>query len=144
VRRVLVDTNVFLYALGAEHQLREPCRRLVSAMAKQEIAAEVTVEILQEVFHLRRRRGPAQDAAERVREIIAWGLPVHDFAREDFEAALRLLDHHPRLPARDAVHVATALNHGVEAILSADADFDVIEGFTRVDPADAEAVESLR
>jgi predicted nucleic acid-binding protein len=62
---------------------------------------------------------------------------------EDLNLAVRLLERHSSLAVRDAVHAATALNHGIETILSADADFDVIDGFTRIDPADAEAVEEL-
>lgn len=142
--RVLVDANVFIYALGAEHPYREPCRDVVAALARREILAETSVEVLQEVVHVRRRRNGGPDAAARAREILAWDLPVHEFDVDDLERALDLIARDDSLLVRDAVHAATALNREIDAILSTDRDFDRIEGLTRIDPGDAAGVEALR
>jgi len=45
---------------------------------------------------------------------------------------------------RDAIFAAQALNHGIDAILSTDRDFDDVPGLERVDPADAAVVAKLR
>lgn len=140
--RALIDANVFLYALGAEHIYREPCRALVTGLARGELAGELSVEILQEVVHVRRRRGE-RGASQRAREIIAWGLPVHSFEPEDLDAALALLDEHPDLHARDAVHAGTARNRGIDLIVSTDADFDRLPGLERIDPSDPRLLERL-
>lgn len=142
--RVLVDANVFIYALGADHPYRDPCRDVVAALARREIQAETSVEILQEVVHVRRRRNGARDAAARAREILAWDLPVHELGVDDLERALKLIESDGSLPVRDAVHAAVALNREIDAVLSTDRDFDRIDGLARVDPADAGAVEALR
>lgn len=142
--RVLVDANVFIYALGADHPYREACRDVVAALARREIQAETSVEILQEVAHVRRRRKGARDATARAREILAWDLPVHEFDVDDFERALGLIERDDSLPVRDAVHAAMALNREIEAVLSTDRDFDRIDGVARIDPADAGAVARLR
>lgn len=140
--RALVDANVFLYALGTEHRYRDPCRDLVARLARAEIAGELSVEILQEVVHVRRRRGDPQ-ASERAREIVAWDVPVHSLELEDLVVALTLLDEHPDLPTRDAVHVATARNRGIDLIISTDTDFDRLPGLERIDPTDGALVERL-
>jgi predicted nucleic acid-binding protein len=57
--------------------------------------------------------------------------------------ALDLFERYERLTARDAVFAAFALNRGIDTILSVDADLDGIEGLTRVDPADRDAIEAL-
>lgn len=142
--RVLVDANVFIYALGAEHPYRDPCRDVVAALARRDIEAETSVEILQEVVHVRRRRKGGPDAAARAREILAWDLPVHEFDVDDLERALSLIERDDSLPVRDAVHAAMALNREIDAVLSTDRDFDRIDGLARIDPADARAVEALR
>lgn len=144
MRRVLVDANVFIYALGAEHPYREPCRLLVAALAEQRIAGETSVEIVQEFVHVRRRRGDSGDATQRAREILAWDLPLHDFDVDDLERALQLLDRYESLPGRDAVHAATALNRGIDCILSTDAHFDLIHDLTRIDPGDPAALEGIK
>jgi predicted nucleic acid-binding protein len=50
---------------------------------------------------------------------------------------------HERLAVRDAIFAATALNRGIDAILSPDQDFDDIPGVQRIDPADATALATL-
>jgi uncharacterized protein len=144
LRRVLIDANVFIYALGAEHRYRGPCRAIVAALASGQLPGETSVEILQEVVHVRRRRKGGSDAAARAREILAWELPVHEFDVDDLERALGLIDRHEGLPVRDAVHAAMALNREIDAVLSTDGDFDLVEGLARIDPADAPAVEALQ
>lgn len=62
--------------LGTDHRYRDPCQQLVTRLAREELSGEVGVEILQEIVHVRRRRGD-RDAPERAREIVAWGIPVH-------------------------------------------------------------------
>ena len=139
--RALLDANVFLYALGAEHPYREPCRGLLVRLARGEIDGEISVEILQEVVHvLRRRSRPA--ATDRARTIISSGITLHGFDPADLTVALTLLDQHPGLAARDAVHAATALNRDLKLIVSTDRAFDRIPGLERIDPADPDRLAS--
>ena len=46
--------------------------------------------------------------------------------------ACDLLERHPQLRPRDAVHAATMLNNGIESILTADSHFDNLAGITPV------------
>ena len=62
VTRAFLDSNVFLYATGAQHELREPCRLLLEAVGEGQLEAETSVEVLQEVAHV---RGPARRHARR-------------------------------------------------------------------------------
>jgi predicted nucleic acid-binding protein len=57
--------------------------------------------------------------------------------------ALTLMDGRPRLGPADAIHVATALAHGIETVISADSDFDAVAGIERVDPLDAARLAAL-
>jgi predicted nucleic acid-binding protein len=54
---IVLDTVVLVYAKGAEHPRREPCRELVAAIAEERIEATTTGEVIQEFVHrLRQRR----------------------------------------------------------------------------------------
>ena len=134
--RVYVDTNVFLYAIGTEHRYRDPCRALVRALGAGSLRGETSVETFQEIVHHRRRRGD-RAATERSRRAVALCHAVHSLELPIALAALDLIDRHPSLPIRDAVHAATALAKGVATVLSADRDFDAVAGLTRIDPLDA-------
>jgi predicted nucleic acid-binding protein len=48
------------------------------------------------------------------------------------ERAKTILMGHPTLSARDALHVAVMQQHGIDRILSYDADFDGLPGITRL------------
>lgn len=144
MRRTFLDANVFLYALGSDHAYREPCRRILTQVGSGASTAETSIEVLQEVVHIRRRgTGNLEEAVERVRNILALGMPVHDLRREDFEVALELQLTRGTLSSRDAVHLATMRNHGIDRIISADRDFDGLEAIERLDPLDSRVSRAL-
>ena len=65
--QVFLDTNVFLYAAGASHLLREPCAKLPCAKLLRRVAdgsldATINSEVVQEVLYLLTRRGRRDDA----------------------------------------------------------------------------------
>jgi predicted nucleic acid-binding protein len=144
VRRFFFDTSVFIYALGAEHRYREPCRAILIDMRGGRLAGEISIELIHEFAYVRCRRGTARsDAAESARDI-AGVCPLHTVERSDIERALTLWCEHERLDMRDAIFAAQALNREIDSILSPDRGFDGIEGLERIDPADADAVATLR
>jgi len=143
VRRVFFDSNVFLYATGTDHPLRDACRELFEHVQQGALRAETSVEALQEVAHVRARRsGRRTDAVELARRA-ARTCVVHPVELEDLERALSAFAADESLPMRDALHAAVALNRGVTVIASADTDFDRVPGLERVDPLDREAVAAL-
>jgi predicted nucleic acid-binding protein len=141
VIRAYLDTNVFLYALGQDSRFKAPCRRIVQAVAEGELAGETSVLTLQELVHQRRRRGDGY-AIDRGREVAAVCGALHPVDYAVSLDALRLVEEHPRLGTGDAFHAATALAHDLDVLISADADFDGVEGFRRVVPV-AESVAAL-
>ena len=52
---IVLDTTALVYAVGGEHPMREPSRRLVEAIAAGRIEATTTVEVIQEFVHVRAR-----------------------------------------------------------------------------------------
>lgn len=123
---ILIDSDIFMYAAGAEHPHKKPSLTFLERVARGDIEAAVDAEVLQEILH-------------RFRTINRWrdGRHVYDLARRIVEvvgAARALLDGDDRLIARDALHVAVASLHAADAICSYDRDFDGIEGIRRIEP----------
>jgi uncharacterized protein len=143
VKRVLLDTNVILYALGGPHAQAEPCRRILELTGEGSLQAEAPVDIVQEILHHRNRR--LGDRAQAGRDALAAATlcRLHAVEPQDAREAARLFAASPRLSARDAVFAAIANRHGLQTILSADADFDGLPGLHRIDPTDAAAVAAL-
>jgi predicted nucleic acid-binding protein len=131
-----LDTNVFLYATGADHPNREPCRALLERLRTGTLVATTNTEVLQEIVFFFARRGRVGEGvrlARAVAELLPDLLPV---TRVDLERAFELLGAHEGLPPRDAVNAATMSNSGITVIISADAHFDRMPGITRLHPAE--------
>ena len=76
----------------------------------------------------------AAGGARAVRDL----LPVDGQVMQE---AVRQYEALPDLSARDILHVATCVAHGIDRIVSVDTDFDGLEAVTRVDPADLAGTE---
>lgn len=132
----LVDTAVFAYALGGAHPMKRPCQAVLSTAGAATIELHASTEMVQELLFHRMRRIDRSAAAAQARDAAALCV-LHDFDEAVLYRSIELVATSPVLGGRDAVHAATALQHGLEAILSPDRDFDVVAGLRRVDPADA-------
>lgn len=131
---ILVDSNIFMYAAGALHPNKRPSVRWLERVARGEVDAVVDAEVLQEILHRYRAIG-RWDEGRRVydhaRRLVPVTIPV---GAEVLDQARRLLDSHAHLMARDALHAAVVLEHGLRTICSYDRDFDDIKGIRRVEP----------
>lgn len=137
--RVLLDSAVFIYAVGTSHPYRDPCVRLLDALERDLYEGESSALAVEEVLHQRVRRTGDRASARRVAGNVVVLCPPHELTRADLSLGLRLFTDSERLDARDALHAATALNHGIPAVVSPDEAFDDVAGLERIDPIDAAA-----
>jgi predicted nucleic acid-binding protein len=123
---ILVDTNVLMYANGAEHPNKHLALHFLQQVAAGDVEATVDAQVLQEIIHRYR-------ALRRWRE----GRRVYELARTLFpevvaitglvmDHAKRLADAYPDLSARDAVHAGVVIAYGLEGIYTFDRDFERI------------------
>lgn len=138
---LLLDTTVPLYAVGSDHELREPCRRLISAIADGHVEACTTVEVIQEFAHVRARRRGRDDAASLALHYADLLAPIVDVSEAALRSGLRLFADHD-LGAFDAVLAAVTGSRSVTALVSADRAFARVPGLDHVYP-DAAGVDAL-
>jgi hypothetical protein len=129
---ILVDSNVPMYLIGAEHPHKVDARRLLERAVAEQVRLVTDVEVLQEILHRYvaiDRREAIHPCFEVMLEIVDEVLPVD---LEVVERAREIVVGHPRLTARDAIHVAIMRVHSIERILSFDRHFDGLPGITRL------------
>jgi uncharacterized protein len=131
---IVLDTTVLVYAKGADHPLREPCRALVQAIAERRIAATTTVEVVQELVHVRARRRTREDAAALGRDYAELLSPLLSTTSDALAQGLAWYERSEQLGAFDAVLVAAAVAAGASAIVSADAAFGEVAAIAHVTP----------
>lgn len=113
---IFVDTNVFVYAVGRAHPLRDPARRILLDAADDSEALVTSCEVLQELVHvyLPVDRLATLDQAWTLatsRVVDIWSID-----REDLALARSSIVRHPELSARDLLHLACCRRRGVGRI----------------------------
>ncbi len=129
----LIDTAVLLYAVGGDHPMRAGSRRIIAAAGGGQIELHASVEMIQEFLFHRMRRGDRMSAVRQARDVAGLCL-LHDFDRAVLHTALDLVAGTPTIGGRDAVHAATAVQHGLSIVISPDRAFDDVPGLRRIDP----------
>lgn len=129
-----IDTAVMMYAAGAAHALRDPCRQVMLGIREGALVGATSVEVVQEILHRYRSIGQADTGrllAIDAMDTFAPVLPItHAVMRRVPDLAVR----YPRLQARDLVHVATCIQEGITEIISPDRGFDEVAELHRIDP----------
>lgn len=125
---IVLDTTVLVYAKGAEHPLRDPCRELIAAIAQGDVDATTSVEVIQEFVHVRARRRDRHDAAATGRDYAELLSPLLSVTRPHLERGLALFQQGSQLGAFDAVLAAAAAASGATALVSADSAFSRADG----------------
>ncbi len=139
---ILLDTTVMVYAKGASHPLRDPCRELVAAIAERRVEATTTVEAIQEFVHVRARRRGRSDAAALGRDYAQLLSPLLRPEAGDLAEGLALYERVEQLGAFDAVLAACAARSGIATLVSADTAFSHVPTLEHVFP-DAAGLASL-
>lgn len=117
-----VDTNVFMYAVGDPHPLRQAAQDFFDKSYSDCAQLCTSAEVLQELAHayLPVRRTEAFDSAM---ELIAdFGLQVWPLEAEDVLLVRQLHQRHPHLSARDLCHLATCQRHRIAEMMTFDRD----------------------
>lgn len=127
----LIDTNIILYSLGREHPLKEPCRRLVAKIASGEIAANIDVEVLQEVLYVYTYRNERAKGLAACRYLLDIFPNPFSVTKYGISTVITFMDKYPSLVSRDAIHAAVVVNNNLKGIISEDSDFDMIKGIKR-------------
>jgi len=129
---ILVDSNIPMYLVGAAHPHKSDAQHLLEKLVSDRQRLVTDAEVLQEILHryvaINRREviQPAFDALLGVvDDVLAVDRPVAERAKQ-------IVLGHPRLSARDAVHLAVMEHHQIDRILSFDSGFDGFPGVTRL------------
>jgi predicted nucleic acid-binding protein len=98
--------------------------------------ATTDVEVLQEILHYYQRRRLVALGVDVVNHALTLFPEPITVGVSEVTAVGDLMQRNPSLEARDAIHAAVILQHGLEGIISADRGFDAIPEINRFDPRD--------
>jgi uncharacterized protein len=131
---ILVDSNIPMYLVGADHPHKVDARRLLERLVTERQRLVSDVEVFQEILHRYAaidRREAIQPAFDALRAVVDEVFPVEEV---DVVRAKDLLGTHPALSARDALHAAVMERRGIARVLTFDRGFDAVAGVERISP----------
>ena len=130
-----VDTNIPIYAAGRDHPSKEPCARIIRAIASNSTQYVSDAEVLQELIHhyLRTNRWAVGREILRRFETLLRGHIEPIYPQDVFDAS-RLADQVPHASSRNLVHAAVVHRLGINLVISTDSDFERIPNVQRLDP----------
>jgi uncharacterized protein len=129
---ILVDSNVPMYLVGADHSHKADVRRLLEMAIADGERLVTDAEVLQEILHRYvaiDRRDAIQPAFDALLGIVDEVVAV---TLADVERAKAIVLGRRRLSARDALHAAVMERQGIDRIMSFDQGFDGLPGMKRL------------
>ncbi len=129
---IFVDSNIPMYLIGVTHRHKVDAQRLLERAIADREKLVTDAEVFQEILHRYsaiNRRDAIQPAFDALSGVVD---EVYAIGMEQVERAKTIVLGRPRLRARGAIHLAVMERHSVARILSFDADYDGLPGFTRV------------
>jgi hypothetical protein len=128
---VFIDSNIPMYAAGADHPHREPSRRFLRRVQAGSVEGCTSTEVLQEILYRYSKLG-RPDFAKAIYEAFVESCPlIFDVTLADTDRAKDLLVSVSGISSRDAIHAAVMKNHEIRSVATFDADFERIPGINR-------------
>lgn len=132
---IFLDTNIPMYAGGAEDPFRGPCRVVLALVQRAALKFVTDAEVLQEIIHRYTaiQRWPLGRELFEEFAVLMTGR-IESVHALDVIVAAEFADRYSGLSARDCLHAAVMKRIGVTRIASTDGRFDQIRGIERLDP----------
>jgi uncharacterized protein len=133
---IFIDANVPMYLIGRDHPHKVDAQSIVERLAGERRQLVTSSEVFQEILHRfisTDRRDKIELAFETLQAIADQVLAVES---ADVFAAKDLVHAHPKLSARDAIHIAVMRRRQIKEILSFDRGLDTVAGITRLPAAE--------
>jgi len=129
---ILIDSNVPMYLVGAEHPHKVDARRLLERVIAERRRLVTDAEVLQEILHRYvaiDRRDAIQPALDALLGVVDEVLAIEE---RDVLRARDVVLGVRGISARDALHAAVMQRHRIVDILSFDRGFDAVPGVRRL------------
>lgn len=117
---IFVDSNVFVYAVGRSHPLRDEAQKFFQDARAQGKRLVTSAEVLQELLHAYLPVGRIE-TLDAALELATSGMDqVLSITSEAVTHARHLADSHPGLTARDLLHLSVCHQHKIREVKTFD------------------------
>jgi predicted nucleic acid-binding protein len=132
-----LDASTLIHAIDRDAEYQKECLDVINRAAKGSINAATSLETLEETLFVLSRLTSVEVAIRAVRDYLKLQrIEKHEMRRATFENAIEIMEVAPLKRPKDAINVATMLEHNITTIISEDTDYDALDIVERVHPKD--------
>ncbi|MCY4475578.1 MAG: type II toxin-antitoxin system VapC family toxin [Chloroflexi bacterium] len=117
---IFVDTNVFMYAVGTRHYLRQPAIDFFAKAKGENTRLATSAEVIQELLHVYLPVARIYRFNAAVELIEDYQIEIWPLDNQDVILAAQLHDSYPALSARDLCHLASCRRRGANDLMTFD------------------------
>jgi predicted nucleic acid-binding protein len=134
-----LDSTTLIHAIDKESEYQKECLNIIDKASRGSINAATSLETLEETLFILSKLTSPQIAIRVTRDYLKLRkIKKYEMRQTTFEHAIEIMDITPLKRPKDAINIATMLEHNITKIVSEDEDYDKIDLVERVHPKNIE------
>ena len=129
-----LDTNIFIYAIENHPEYGESCKKILSDVMDNKIAASCSMLVLAELLNVLvkiRKSITKIDVKRSIQAVLSMPITWLDM---DFFIIENASEFNYKITGIDYIHLATMKVNGIAKVVSADGELDKADFIERIDP----------
>ena len=132
-----LDSTTLINAINRSAEYHEECLNIIVKAAKGQINTATSLETLEEALFILSKLTTVATALSFMRDLFNMSkIKKYEMNSSIFEQALEIIETSPLKRPKDAINVATMLEHDMQRIISEDKEYDTVSLIQRVHPKD--------
>jgi predicted nucleic acid-binding protein len=133
----LLDSTTLIHAIDKKAEHHKECLNIITKAAKGEINAAISLETLEETLFILSKLTSTSTALRVTHDYLKMTrIKKYEMNLTIFEHALEIMEITPLKRPKDAINVATMLEHRIPKIISEDKEYDKVNLVQKVHPKD--------
>ncbi|MEM2982403.1 MAG: type II toxin-antitoxin system VapC family toxin [Candidatus Bathyarchaeia archaeon] len=132
-----LDSTTLIHAIDKNAEYHRECIDIIIKASKGEISAATSLETLEEILFILSKLTSLQTAIRAVNDYLKMTrIKKYEMALNTFINALEIMEITQLKRPKDAINIATMLEHNISKIISEDEEYDRVGLIKRVHPKD--------
>ena len=130
-----LDSTTLIHAIDKNAEYHDECLNIITKAAKGQINTATSLETLEETLFILIKLTTATTALRATRDFLKLTkIKKLEMNQTILEQALEIIETTPLKRPKDAINVATMLEHNIQTIISEDKEYDKVGLINRIHP----------
>ena len=132
-----LDSTTLIHAIDNKAEHHKECLNIITKAAKGEINAATSLETLEETLFILSKLTSTSTAIRVIHDLLKMArIKKYEMNLTIFEHSLEIMEITPLKRPKDAINVATMLEHHIPKIITEDKEYDKVNLIQKVHPKD--------